>query len=106
MSRIVITAPTGQIGHRVLENVLDAGERIRVVTRDPSRMGPEVRERVQVVRGSHGDRRVLERAFAGADAVFWLVPPDPRADSVEAAFVGFTRPAAEAFGRFGVGRVV
>ncbi len=31
--------------------------------------------------------------------VFWLGPPVPRAESVEAAYVGFTRPAAEAFKR-------
>jgi uncharacterized protein YbjT (DUF2867 family) len=56
--------------------------------------------------GSHGDAAVADKAFSGADAVFWLTPPDPRAPSVEAAFVGFTRPAAEAFRRHGVGRVV
>ena len=38
--------------------------------------------------------------------MFWLRPPDPQAPSVEAAFVGFTRPAAEAFKRQGVKRVV
>jgi uncharacterized protein YbjT (DUF2867 family) len=48
----------------------------------------------------------VDRAFAGADAVFWLAPPDPRAPSVEAAFVDFTRPAAEALTRYSVGRVV
>ena len=34
--------------------------------------------------GSHGDAAVVDEAFAGADAVFWLTPPDPRAPSVEA----------------------
>jgi uncharacterized protein YbjT (DUF2867 family) len=45
-------------------------------------------------------------AFAGADAVFWLVPPNPRARSVEDAFVGFTRPVAAALKNRGVKRVV
>jgi uncharacterized protein YbjT (DUF2867 family) len=48
----------------------------------------------------------VDEAFADADAVFWLTPPDPQAASVEAAFVGFTRPAAEAFKRHGIERVV
>jgi uncharacterized protein YbjT (DUF2867 family) len=48
----------------------------------------------------------VDKAFSGADAVFWLTPPDPRAPSVKAAFVGFTRPAAKAFRKHGVGRVV
>jgi len=103
---IVITAPTGLIGHQVLDNVLGSGEPVRVIVRDPSRLPAQARERVEVVRGSHGDTDVVDQAFAGADAVFWLVPPDPHADSVEAAYVEFTRPACDAFKRHEVGRVV
>jgi uncharacterized protein YbjT (DUF2867 family) len=103
---IVITTPTGTIGHQVLEHLLGSGEPIRVIARDPSRISPQARERVEVVQGSHGDADVVNKAFAGADAVFWLVPPDPHADSVEAAYVDFTRPACEAFTRQGITRVV
>ena len=103
---IVITAPTGLIGHQVLDNVLGRGEPVRVIVRDPSRLPAQARERVEVVQGSHGETDVVDRAFAGADAVFWLVPPDPHADSVEAAYVEFTRPACDAFKRHEVGRVV
>ncbi len=103
---IMITAPTGDIGHQVLANVLDSGQPIRVIVRDPSRLAAEVREKVDVVRGSHGDPEVLDRAFEGADSVFWLTPPDPQASSVESAYVDFTRPACAAFKRHGVQRVV
>ena len=103
---IVITTPTGQIGSQVLENLLDTGEALRVVVRDASDLSPEARERVEAVEGSHADAAVVDEAFAGADAVFWLAPPDPRAASVEAAFVGFTRPAAEAYKKRGVKQVV
>jgi uncharacterized protein YbjT (DUF2867 family) len=103
---IVITAPVGQIGRQVLANLLSSGEQLRVIARDPSRLPAEVRENLDIVVGSHGDAAVVDKAFAGADAVFWLTPLDPRAASVEAAFAGFTRPAAAAFKRHGVGRVV
>ena len=103
---IVITAPTGDIGHQVLENVLKSGEPIRVITRDPSRLSAHTHGRVEVVQGSHSDTGVVSEAFSGADAVFWLVPPDPRAKSVKAAYVDFTRPACEAFKIQGVKRVV
>lgn len=103
---IVITTPTGQIGRQVLGNILDSGERIRVIVRDPARLADEVRERVEVVKGSHGDPDVVDQAFVGADTVFWLAAADPRAESLEAAFTGFTRPAAEAFKNQGVARVV
>jgi uncharacterized protein YbjT (DUF2867 family) len=103
---IVITTPSGQIGHQVLESLLESGEELRVISLDPSALPADVRERVDFVEGSHGDAAVVDEAFTGAYAVFWLAPPDPRAPSVEAAYVGFTRPAAEAFKKHGVKRVV
>ena len=103
---IVITTPAGNIGRQVLENLLDSGEQLRLVARDLAGIPADTRQHVEVIEGSHGDPAVVAKAFDGADAVFWLVPPDPRADSVEAAYTGFTRPAAEAFTRHGVQRVV
>jgi uncharacterized protein YbjT (DUF2867 family) len=103
---IIVTAPTGAIGHQVLENVLQGQEPIRVIARDPSRLPPHARDRIDVVQGSHSDAAVVNKAFAGADAVFWLVPPDPRAKTVDAAYVDFTRPACAAFKTHGVKRVV
>jgi uncharacterized protein YbjT (DUF2867 family) len=103
---IVITTPSGGIGRQVLDNLLTSGQALRVIIRNPSRIPAGAREHVEVIEGSHGDPDVVDAAFAGADAVFWLTPPDPRAESVEAAYVGFTRPAAEAFKRHAVKRVV
>src|SRR5580692_7270349 len=103
---IVITTPAGNIGRQVLDDLLDSGEQLRLVARDLSGIPADTLRRVEVVEGSHGDPAVVDQAFDGADAVFWLTPPDPRADSVEAAYVGFARPAAEAFTKHGVRRVV
>jgi uncharacterized protein YbjT (DUF2867 family) len=103
---IVVTTPTGNIGSQVVVNLLAANEAVRVIVRDSSRLPPERRKRVEVVEGSHGDVDVVNRAFKGADSVFWLVPPDPKARSVEAAYVDFTRPACEALRSQGVKRVV
>ena len=103
---IVVTTPTGGIGSQVIANLLDGGAPVRVIARDPSRLPSHLHEHVEVVRGSHGDRDTVERAFAGADAVFWLIPPAPRAESVEAAYVDFSRPACDVFEKGGVGRVV
>ena len=99
---IVITTPTGSIGRRTLEHVLESGEPVRVIARDASRLPENTRDRIEVVKGSHGGRDVVDQAFAGADAVFWLVPPHPRASSAEAAYADFTRPAAQALKRHGI----
>jgi uncharacterized protein YbjT (DUF2867 family) len=103
---LVITAPTGQIGSQVLENVLGSGEQVRVIVRDPSRLSPQTRERVEVVTGSHADAEVVTKAFAGADAVFWLAPANIRAEVVHESYVDFSRAACAAFLGQGVNRVV
>ena len=103
---IVITTPTGQIGRQVLAHVLEGTQPVRVIVRDSARLPDQVRRRVEVIEGSHGDPDVLDRALEGADAVFWLVPPNDEAASIEDAYVGFSRPAVDAFKRHGVHRVV
>ncbi|WP_328622676.1 NAD(P)H-binding protein [Streptomyces sp. NBC_00354] len=106
---IVITAPTGNIGSHLLSLLLESApaheEQLRVVVRDPARLPDAVRDLVEVITGSHGDAEVVDRAFEGADAVFWLVPPDASL-TPEDAYCGFTRPAAKALVAHGVGHVV
>jgi len=79
---IVITTPTGQIGRQVLGHLLESGEQLRVIARDPSQLPAGVREDLDIVEGSHGDAAVADKAFAGADAVLWLTPADRRAPTV------------------------
>ncbi len=103
---IVITTPTGNIGHQVLSRVLAGDQPVRVIVRDPARLPADVRNRVEVIQGSHGDPRVVTRAFDGADALFWLLPSGRDAASAEEVYVGFTRPAAQAITSQEVKRVV
>jgi len=103
---IVITTPTGQIGHQVLDNVLDGAEPVRVIARDPSRLSSRARERVEVVQGSHDDIGVVTEAFTDADCVFLLVPPNPHAESVQGHILDFIRPVCEAINSQGVKRVI
>jgi uncharacterized protein YbjT (DUF2867 family) len=103
---IAITTPTGLIGHQVLDRVLEADEPVRVIVRDPARLPAPARERVELIEGSHGDPEVVDRAFAGADSVFWLAPPNRTAPTLDAVYADFARPAAEAIVRHRVKRVV
>ncbi len=102
---ILITTPTGQIGRHVVRHLLDTGEQLRVIARDPAKLPQAVRDRIEVVQGSHDDAAVLDRAFAGVQAVFWLCPPTPSATPA-AATVDFSRAGAEAMRRHGVGHIV
>jgi uncharacterized protein YbjT (DUF2867 family) len=103
---IVITTPTGDIGHRVLAQVVKGQESVRVIARNPSRIPQDIRDRVEIIEGSHSEPAVIEKALTGADSLFWLVPPDTSLDSVDEAYVGFTKPAAEAIKKTGLRRVV
>ncbi|MFK0262623.1 NAD(P)H-binding protein [Streptomyces angustmyceticus] len=103
---IVLTAPTSTIGRLLVADLLDRGTPLRLIARDPSRLAPEVRERTEVVEGSHGDAAVIDRACDGAEAVFWLAPDEPAAPNAATVYTDFTRPACEAFARHGVTRVV
>ncbi|MBT0771616.1 NAD(P)H-binding protein [Kineosporia sp. J2-2] len=102
---IAVTAPTSRIGRHLVRDLLAAGEKVRVVARDPARLGPAVAGRVEVVAGTHADAAVVTEAFHDADAVFWLVPAAPHASSPDEAYSGFARPALRAFTSF-AGRVV
>lgn len=102
---IVVSTPTGHIGTHLVEALLSAGERVRVVARTPEKLGA-VGSRVDVVAGSSDDEAVLDRALAGASALFHCVPPNFAAANVDAHYLGFTRPAIAAMKRQGVERVV
>jgi uncharacterized protein YbjT (DUF2867 family) len=102
---IVITAPTSQIGSQLLTHVLALDAPVRVVARDPGKLPGDLRDRVEVIEGSHGDPDVVDRAFDGADALFWLAPPAWQR-TLEEVYLDFTRPAAAAIRRHGVARVV
>ncbi len=102
---IVVTTPTGQIGRHLVPALLDAGEAVRVVVRDAGKLDAAVRDRVEVVEGSHGDAAVIDRTLDGADALFWVAPPVP-AGTVEQTYSGFSRAAVDAVAKGGVGHVV
>lgn len=103
---IVVTTPTGQVGRGVLQHLVDDGEQVRVVARDPSRIPVSLRNRVDVIEGSHGTAEVLEKALVGADTLLWVVPPYPETDDLVGYYADFTRPAVRAIGASTVQRVV
>ena len=103
---IVVTTPTGRIGRRLVSLLLESGSDIRVIVRDASQLDAAVRENVEVVEGSHSDAAVLDAALPGADALFWLVPPNPRAPSALEHYLHFARAGAAAIRRHDVPRFV
>lgn len=104
---ILITTPTGDIGSQVLQGLIQStDEQLRVIVRDAAKIGTEIRARVDVVTGSHGDPDVVDRAFTDVDAVFWVAPPNPQMSSLHEGYSGFTQPAVDVMKAHRVSHVV
>ena len=83
---IAVTTPTGNVGSHVARLLCQAGERPRLLLRNPDRLDPGLRDRVELAVGDQRDAGYVAEATRGADAVFWVHPddwsrPDPDADA-------------------------
>ncbi len=65
---IVITGATGLIGKRVVRSLVEAGEKVRAITRDPATA--DLPEGVEAVAGDPSRPASIAHAFDGAHAVF------------------------------------
>ncbi|GAA1447088.1 NAD(P)H-binding protein [Leifsonia poae] len=83
---IAVTTPTGNVGSHIVRLLLQVGERPRLLLRDPDRLDPEVRERVDLAVGDLRDPDYVMEATRDVEAVYWVHPddwslPDPNADA-------------------------
>ncbi len=71
---VLVTGATGYIGGRLVARLIEAGYRVRVLTRDPARLqGRTWTEQVEVVQADVLRAETLRQAFAGVGAAFYLV---------------------------------
>lgn len=105
--RILITAPGGDLGRRVLGELLAPEFSVRVILRDPAELPKDVRDEVEVVRGSSDDAATLRAALEGVDALFWCVPPVSWQErDVPGHYERFARAGCRAIREAGTPRVV
>jgi uncharacterized protein YbjT (DUF2867 family) len=104
---ILLTGATGLVGSALLPKLLDEGNEVRCLVRDPRRLGSD-RVRVQLSLADLGDPRGLRHAVRGADTVIHLAAairdqPPQRVEEITALGTHRLLRAAE---RAGVGRFV
>jgi uncharacterized protein YbjT (DUF2867 family) len=74
-SPFVVCGATGNVGSRIAENLLAAGEPVRVVGRERVRLGPLAAKGAEPWPGDIGDTAFLGEVFSGARGAFILIPP-------------------------------
>lgn len=67
---------TGKVGGAVAQNLLAAGKTVRGVVRNPEMAKGWADRGVDLVQSAYDDATGLARAFAGAEGVFAMIPPD------------------------------
>jgi uncharacterized protein YbjT (DUF2867 family) len=66
---ILVAGGTGTLGSRLVQRLLDRGLRVRVLTRDPSRMPDRDRENLEVVQGDVRVRASVAPVMTGVETV-------------------------------------
>ena len=103
----LVTGATGYIGGRLVPELLDAGHRVRVMTRSPERLRDHPwAGRVEVVRADAGDAGQVAAACAGADVVYYLIHALGTGPEFEATDRHTAQVMARAAREAGVGRLV
>jgi uncharacterized protein YbjT (DUF2867 family) len=75
MSQVVtVTGATGRVGRQLVRRLRDQGVRVRAVARHADGLSA-LGDGIEAHAGSLEDTAFLTQAFAGADAVFAMVPP-------------------------------
>lgn len=93
---IVVTTPTGNIGSKLTNILLDNSQDVVIVARKPEKVAHFKNRGARVFSGTHADPKVLLEATKGARALFLLAPPDPSARDLRAHYRAFASAAAEA----------
>ncbi|MBC8140947.1 MAG: NAD(P)H-binding protein [Armatimonadetes bacterium] len=81
---IFVVTPTGNIGSKLVADLLGRGETVHILARSPEKLPQAVRDSATVHVGDLGDEAFVTKASAGASALFWMTPPDYAAPDVRA----------------------
>jgi len=94
--KYVITGAAGNISKPLAEKLLKAGHDVTVISRSAENIKSLTDEGAKAAIGSVQDVEFLKKAFAGADAVYTMVPPKYDAPDMKAHIASVGKNYAEA----------
>jgi uncharacterized protein YbjT (DUF2867 family) len=103
---IAVTAPSGNIGSRLTERLLDAGREVTLLARSPAKLERFQKRGARIEHGDLHDRDFVVKSTRGARALFWLTPTDTAAQDIRAGQKRLGQVAAEAIKANRIERVV
>jgi uncharacterized protein YbjT (DUF2867 family) len=102
----VILGATGNTGSVVANKLLDKGKKVRVFGRDSKKLAPFVNRGAEAAVGEVTDAAALGKVFAGAEAVYAMIPPNMTTTDFRALQDKTTEAIASAMEASGVRNVV
>lgn len=102
----VVTGATGNTGRVVANRLLDQGKNVRVIGRNRERLQPFVARGAEAFVADLSDQTAVKQAFAGADAVYAMIPPDVASPDFRAQQGRVTAAIAAALEHAGVTHAV
>jgi NAD(P)H dehydrogenase (quinone) len=67
---------TGNVGSAVADNLLDMGEKVRAIVRNPDKAARFKKRGAEIAIADYDDPKALASAFSGVEGVFVMVPPN------------------------------
>ncbi len=84
--RVLVTGGNGFVGSKLVEKLVDAGARVKVLSRKPSKPAEWNGREVEWLTGNVFDPQIAEKAMAGMEVVFHLASPFRDAKSTDETF--------------------
>ena len=92
----VITGATGNTGKVIASNLLEAGKKVRIISRDAEKAKELTDKGAELFHGSTDDIELLKNAFDGATAVYAMLPMKMQAEDYTAFQLKHANALAEA----------
>lgn len=102
----VVTGATGNTGRVIANRLLDAGKKVRVISRSAEHLKPFVARGAEPFTADVIDQAGLTRAFSGAEAVYAMIPPNQTSQDFRAEQRRVTEAIAGALQSAGVKHAV
>ena len=102
----VIMGSTGNTGKLIVRALLKAGKRIRVISRDESKLKDLVERGAEPAIGKILNVKFLTKAFEGATAVYAMIPPNSWTNNIRGYQNAIARNIASVIEKTGIKYVV